>query len=100
MQQVVIQFNFPNVSLQQYDKIWDDMKAAGHSHPKGLISHVGAPTGDGGLFVVDVWQSQEAFEEFGNILMPLLAKNDFPEVQPKVFPVHFVLVQAQEEMVS
>jgi hypothetical protein len=100
MQQVVIQFNFPNVSLQQYDKVWNDMRAAGHSHPKGLISHVGAPTADGGLLVVDVWQSQAAFEEFGNILMPLLAKNDFPGVQPKVFPVHYVLVQPQEEMVS
>lgn len=96
MKQVVIQFNFPNVSLQQYDKAWNDMRAAGHSHPKGLISHVGAPTPDGGLFVVDIWQSQEAFDEFGKILGPLLAKNDIPAVQPKVFPVHYVLIQQEE----
>lgn len=96
MKQVVIQFNFPNVSLQQYDKVWDDMRAAGHSHPKGLISHVGAATQDGGLFVVDVWQSQEAFDEFGKVLMPLLAKNDIPTIQPKVLQVHYVQVQQEE----
>jgi hypothetical protein len=100
MKQVVIQFNFPNVSLRQYDGVWDDLRAKGQSHPKGLISHVGASTPDGGLLVVDVWQSQEAFDEFGKILMPLIAKNDIPMVQPKIFPVHYVLVEPQKEIVK
>jgi hypothetical protein len=98
MKQVVIQFNFPNVSLKQYDGVWDDLRSKGHTHPKGLISHVDAQTPDGGLLVVDVWESQEAFDEFGKILMPSIAKNDIPMVQPKIFPAHYVLVQPQKEM--
>ncbi|MBO9682104.1 MAG: hypothetical protein J7502_05455 [Flavisolibacter sp.] len=100
MKQVVIQFNFPNVSLEQYDGVWNDLRAKGHTHPKGMISHVGAQTPDGGLLVVDVWESQEAFDEFGKTLMPLITKNDIPMVQPKVFPAHYVLVQAQKETVK
>ena len=93
MKQVVIQFNFPNVSLQQYDGVWNDLRASGNAHPKGLISHVGAATPDGGLLVVDVWESEEAFNEFGKILMPLIAKQDIPMIQPKVFRAQYVLVQ-------
>jgi hypothetical protein len=96
MKQVVVHFNFPNVSLQQYDAVWNDLRAAGHSQPKGLISHVGAATPDGGLLVVDVWESEEAFNEFGKTLMPLIARQDIPMIQPKVFPVHFVLVPHSE----
>jgi hypothetical protein len=92
MKQVVVQFNFPNVSLKQYDGVWDDLRAAGFSHPKGLI----APTPDGGLLVVDVWESQQAFDEFGKTLMPLIAKRDIPMIQPKVFPVHYVQVEHTE----
>lgn len=101
MKQVVVQFNFPNVSLQQYDGVWDDLRASGNAHPKGLISHVGAPTPEGGLLVVDVWESEEAFNEFGKTLMPLIAKQEIPMIAPKVYPARFVLVQQpQIEMVN
>lgn len=96
MKQVVVQFNFPNVSLQQYDGVWDDLRATGNAHPKGLISHVGAPTPDGGLLVVDVWESEDAFNEFGKALMPLIAKQGIPMIQPKVLPVHYVQVEHTE----
>ena len=101
MKQVVVQFNFPGVSLKQYDGVWDDLRAAGQAHPKGLISHVGAATPDGGLLVVDVWESEEAFNEFGKTLMPLIAKQDIPMIPPKVLPAHYVLVQQPHiEMVN
>lgn len=96
MKQVVVQFNFPNVSLQQYDAVWNDLRATGNAHPKGLISHVGAPTPDNGLLVVDIWESEEAFNEFGKTLMPLIAKQDFPMIQPQVLPAHYVLIEHVE----
>lgn len=96
MKQVLIQFNFPNVSLQQYERIWEDMRATGNAHPKGLISHVGAPTPDGGLCVVDIWESEDAFAEFGNTLMPLIAKQDIPMVAPTILPVHYVQIEHTE----
>ena len=96
MKHVVVQFNFPHASLQQYDGVWDDLRASGNAHPKGLISHVGAPTPDGGLLVVDVWESEEAFNAFGKTLMPLIAKQDIEMVQPKIFPAHYVQVEHTE----
>jgi hypothetical protein len=99
MKKVVVLFNFPNVSLKQYDAVWDDLRAAGHSNPKGLISHVGAATPDNGIMVVDVWESKEAFDEFGKTLMPIIAKQGVPMVQPQILPAHYVLVkQSQAEM--
>jgi hypothetical protein len=99
MKKVVVLFNFPNVSLKQYDAVWDDLRAAGYSNPKGLISHVGAATPDNGIMVVDVWESKEAFDEFGKTLMPIIAKQDVPMVQPQILPAHYVLVkQSQAEM--
>lgn len=96
MKQVVVQFNFPNCSLQQYDNVWNDLRATGNAHPKGLVSHVGAPTPDGGLLVVDVWESEEAFNEMGKTLMPLIIKQDIQLVPPKIFPVHYLQVEHHE----
>lgn len=96
MKQVVVKFNFPNVNVKQYDAVWDDLRASGNAHPKGLISHVGAPTPDGGFLVVDVWESEEAFNEFGKTLMPLIVKQDIPMIAPKILPVRYVLIQQNE----
>ena len=99
MKKVVIVFNFPNVSLQTYDSMWEDIRAEGQGNPKGLISHVGAATEDNGLFVVDVWESKEAFDAFGATLMPLLAKHNVPMVQPQMLSAHYYYQsQAQEAL--
>jgi hypothetical protein len=96
MKKVVVQFNFPDTSLNQYEAVWADLKAAGYENPKGLISHVGAALPNNGLLIVDVWESEEAFTEFGKILMPLIAKQDIPMVQPKVLPAKYVYVMHPE----
>ena len=98
MKQVVVLFNFPNVSLKQYDNVWADLRAAGQSKPKGLVSHVGAASGNN-LVVVDIWESRQAFDEFGKILMPLIAKQDIPTIQPQILDAHYVLVtQTRSQM--
>lgn len=89
MGNIIVHFNIPNTSSAQYDAVWKDLRAAGFSNPKGLISHVGGMKGND-LIVVDVWESQEAFNEFGNTLMPLLKKNGFPDVQPQIIDAHYV----------
>jgi hypothetical protein len=96
MKRILVLFRFPNVSLQQYDAIWADLRAAGFSHPEGAVFHVGAATDDGGLTVVDVWESQEAFDQFGKTLMPLLAKHDLPMIQPQVLPAHLVVMAEKQ----
>jgi hypothetical protein len=90
MKQVVVHFEFPNVSAQQYDNVWKDLRASGNNRPKGLIFHVGAPTPNGGWFVTDVWESEEDFKTFGKTLMPIIAKQDIPSVQPIIMPARYV----------
>ena len=52
---------------------------------------------DGGLFVTDVWESEQAFNEFGKFLMPLLEKLDIPRVQPTIMPAYYVYEAMHEK---
>ncbi len=83
----MVQFNTPGMTAKQYDQIWADLRAAGQENPKGLLYHVGAQDGNNWV-VVDTWESEEAFNEFGKTLIPLLSKNGVQENQPKVLPLH------------
>ena len=88
MKKVIIQFTLPGVTVQQYDQAWKDLRAAGHSNPKGMLYHVGAQNGSTFL-VVDIWESAEAFSKFAEVLGPIMAKNGIPNVQPIMAPVHY-----------
>jgi hypothetical protein len=52
----------------------------------GLLVHA-AGQGPNGFRVVDVWQSQEAFQKFGEKLMPILTALGV-EGAPEVYPSH------------
>lgn len=88
MKNVLVLFDFPKLTVEQYKKTWDDLRAAGHAEPEGLIHHTGAQNGNG-LSVADVWESEEAFAKFGAVLMPVLKKNGFPDVKPRILPVAY-----------
>lgn len=90
MKKIMVQFEFTQeATKEQYDKVWEDLKASGNGNPKGLIFHVGAIRPEGGGSVVDIWESQEAFDEFGKVLMPIIQKNNLsPIQQPSIYPVH------------
>ena len=96
MQKIVVLFNAPGFTAKHFDKVWDDLRAAGQSSPKGLISHVGFENPQGGWSVVDVWESEEAFTEFGKVLMPIIQNSGATVPPPKVVPAHFVLVPQHE----
>jgi hypothetical protein len=43
---------------------------------------------------VELWESQEAFERFGQRLLPLLQETSFPPAEaPRIFPVQNVVTQ-------
>ena len=88
MKKVLIQFNIPGMTAKQYDQAWEEVRKAGHSKPKGCIHHVGAQQGDNWV-VIDVWESEEAFNKFGETLMPILGKLGVAKVQPVITPVHY-----------
>src|SRR4051794_22427181 len=52
----------------------------------GLLAHV-AGQGATGFRVVDVWESGEAFQRFGEALMPILQELGV-EGEPDVYPAH------------
>ncbi|MEV6211489.1 hypothetical protein [Kitasatospora sp. NPDC051914] len=58
----------------------------------GLISHTAMPT-PGGWLVVDVWESEEAFQRFGEIIVPILHELGAPHAEPKIYPVHTVVTR-------
>ena len=87
MDKIMVYFDFPQVTVEQYDKVWEELRNAGHSNPKGLLYHAGAKKGNG-VVVVDIWESQEKFEEFGKTLMPIMEKSGAQIVQPVILPLH------------
>lgn len=97
MEKIVAMFDAPELTSRDFDKVWEGLQAAGITNPKGLISHVGFAKPEGGWVVVDVWESAEAFHEFGQTLMPILQKLGAPVPPPKVIPAHFVLVPSLEK---
>ncbi len=51
----------------------------------GILFHVAAPM-DGGWRVIDIWESEEAFERFGPVIGPVLEEIGFPG-EPRLFPI-------------
>ena len=52
----------------------------------GILSHAAGPT-DNGFRVVDVWESEEAFQRFGEVIGPILQEVGFPG-EPQLSPLH------------
>ena len=90
---VVAVFQSPSLTQEAYEK-----SVAGVSGSKsrvespsdwpveGLLAHI-AGQGENGFRVVDVWESEEAFNRFGETLMPILAEMGI-EGQPDIYPAH------------
>lgn len=88
MKKQLIQFIIPGMTAKQYDQCWDELRKAGQANPPGRIYHVGAQQGTSWV-VVDVWESVETFNKFGETLMPIMAKLGVTMVPPVITPVHY-----------
>ena len=88
-------FEFPGTTRAQYEakvkKVLKGRKNKLADWPvKGVLAHMAGPM-PGGWRVVDVWQSEAAFNRFRKHLMPILNEPGQPEVELKIFPlVRFV----------
>jgi hypothetical protein len=78
------------MNAQQYDEAIRRLQAAGAGSPPGRLHHVCFGEGNN-LKVVDIWESQEAFERFGQTLMPIMQEIGLDPGQPQVAPVHNVI---------
>jgi hypothetical protein len=80
---------FPGVTWEQYEQLVQDLGLSGQ--PEGVLIHVCGPTSDGGWRMVDVWESQEAFERFAHdLLIPRAQARGFPQPSKREFfePFH------------
>ena len=79
-------FHPEKLTSAQYDDVVKKIEAAGHGTPKGRVHHSSFDDGNG-LSVFEIWESQETFEAFGQVLMPILEKAGI-QAEPMVMPVH------------
>lgn len=84
---IVVVFDVPGMTSEQYDQAIGELEAAGEGNPEGRRYHVAASKSDGWL-VVDVWESPELLDRFAQVLMPSLQKAGVTPPQPQVYPVH------------
>ena len=91
MKKIVAQFNVVGLTAQQYSQANKDLEAAGKGKPSGRLYHVAAQQADG-FFMIEVWESEEALNEFAETLIPILVKNGITHAQPAiVLPVHNIM---------
>ena len=85
---VVVRFNPTNATKEKYDESMRRMEAAGiWPDPPGLEVHV-AFGPDDNLRVSEIWSSREAFDAYGEKLMPILSDMGIEfSAEPEVFEV-------------
>src|ERR1700761_1939152 len=86
-------FNFPGGTTQQYDMVGrglnngQPLRSLADWPGGGCLSHAVGATPDG-MCVLDVWESPEKVQAFGEKLMPLTQRGGFKREEPVIFPVH------------
>jgi len=84
-----IYFAVQGMSADTFAAIHERLVAIGQSDPPGRTFHAGFHAGDG-IHVFDVWESMEAFEAFGQHLMPILAEFGVDPGQPRIGEIELV----------
>jgi hypothetical protein len=88
---IVLNFKTPGFTIAKYEEATKQLAAAGVAAPKGRSYHVcyGDPNG---VSVTDVWDNMEAFEAFGQTLVPILQALNVDPGIPEVQQVHNIIV--------
>ena len=84
---IAASFRPQSLTASQYDEAIRELEAAGAATPAGRVHHSCFGPGNA-LMVYEVWESQQAFEEYGPVLMPILRKVGIDPGTPDVMPVH------------
>jgi hypothetical protein len=89
---VAVMLEFPVGTVEQYDAVIDEMQLGGKPAPHGIF-HVAGPMEGGGMRIMDVWDSQKAFEDFAqNKIGPITQKHGIGAPKVTVWPVHNTLM--------
>lgn len=88
---ITITFHPKGMSTTQYDEVLRKLEAAGQGSPSGRLYHTCFGPKDQ-VSVVDVWASQEQFDKFGAVLIPILGSLGVDPGVPDVQPQHNSIV--------
>jgi hypothetical protein len=84
---IAVRFSAEPTTQEKYDEARGRLEGDGNWPAPGLVFHAtyGQDQIEG---VFEVWESQEAFEQFGEKLMPLLDEVGITAGEPEVLPVY------------
>jgi len=84
---IIVHFTPAGMNAAQYEHVLDLLRGAGLGAPTGRLYHACYGSGDN-LRVVDLYDSPQSFETFGQTLMPMLVEHGIDIGQPVVEEVH------------
>ena len=84
---ITVLFTPRSLTASQYDESLKQLENAGAGVPPGRLYHVCFGTGTS-LHVMEVWESQDAFNAFGPTLIPILQQVGIDPGQPDISEVH------------
>jgi hypothetical protein len=84
---IAVTFTPIAMSYDQYDQCINRLEKAGAGSPPGRLYHA-CYGSNNQLRVLDVWDSQESFAQFGQTLMPILQELGIDAGQPEIGEVH------------
>jgi hypothetical protein len=87
MKKILVIVDFQGATPQQYDNSVKDLAAAGQLSLKARPHHFAALNGTG-MYIVDIWESEEAFAKFGEIMLPIITKNGINPPHIQMLPLH------------
>lgn len=87
---LAIHFHPKSLTTEQYDRAITELAALGADRPTGRSHHSCFGTDDD-LMIYEVWESQQAFEEYGKVLVPVLTQIGIDPGAPDAMPVHNII---------
>jgi hypothetical protein len=84
---IAISFTPKSMNAAKYDEVIRRLEQAGAGAPDGRVYHLCYGAGDA-LRVLDIWESSEKFDRFGETLMPILQAVGVDPGQPEISDVH------------
>jgi hypothetical protein len=83
---IVAVFEFPGEPIEKYEQVFEAGGTAIVEQPRRL-QHLCYRTGDTGFVVVDVWEDEGAFADFGAVIGPAIHRAGL-DAAPQVYPLH------------
>lgn len=78
------------VDRAKYDAVMNELGSRQAPEP-GSIVHLAGFEAPDRICVVDVWETREQFEAFGERLAPVLRKHEIPEQTPVIIETHALM---------